>query len=57
MASREKAPRKPGFLGGVNWKAPFLGLSIMLGGNWAATQYLAARFGYDQQLGEPLSSN
>jgi type IV secretion system protein VirD4 len=54
MASREKAPRKPGFLGGVNWKAPFLGLSIMLGGNWAATQYLAARFGYDQQLGTPF---
>ena len=54
MASRDKAPKKPGFLGGVNWKAPFLGLSIMLGGNWAATQYLAARFGYDPQLGVPL---
>jgi len=40
--------------GGVNWKAPLLGLSIMLAGNWAATQYIAARFGYDEQLGAPL---
>ena len=51
---RDKAPRKPGFLGGVNWKAPLLGLGIMLAGNWGATAYIADRFGYDAQLGAPL---
>ena len=55
MAGRDKAPKKPGFLGGVNWKAPFLGISIMLAGNWGATQYIAGRFGYDAQLGSPLN--
>ena len=54
MARQDKAPKKPGFLGGINWKAPFLGLSLMLAGNWGATQYIAAHFGYDAQLGTPL---
>ena len=56
MAGKDRAPRKPGFLGGVNWKAPLLGLGIMLSTNIAATEYIAAHFGFDPQLGTPLQS-
>ncbi len=47
-------PIKPGFLGAINWKAPGIGLLIVLAANQWATQYVAYQFGFSPQLGVPI---
>ena len=49
-----RLPRKPGYLGGYNWRATAFGLLLLVGVNFAATQFLAARFQYQRALGKPL---
>ena len=49
-----RTPRKPGYLGGYNWRATASGLLFLLIVNVVATQYIAARFGYQAALGPPL---
>jgi hypothetical protein len=39
-----KMPRKPGYLGGYNWRASALGLLFLVVVSWIATQYIARRF-------------
>jgi len=48
-----RTPRAPGYLGGYNWRATSLGLLFLVGVNFAATQFIAARFNYQPALGEP----
>ena len=49
-----RTPRKPGYLGGYNWRATALGLLLLVLVNFAATQYIAAQFQYQPALGRPL---
>lgn len=49
-----KMPRKPGYLGGYNWRASLTGLLFLVGVSWVATQYIARRFDYQPALGTPL---
>src|SRR4051794_12983012 len=49
-----RTPRKPGYLGGYNWRATALGLLLLVVVNFAATQYIAAQFQYQPALGRPL---
>jgi type IV secretion system protein VirD4 len=49
-----RIPRKPGYLGGYNWRATTLGCLLLLVVNFIATQYIAARFHYQPALGEPI---
>jgi type IV secretion system protein VirD4 len=49
-----KMPRKPGYLGGYNWRASATGLLFLVVVSWIATQYIARRFDYQPALGEPL---
>src|SRR5579872_1023762 len=49
-----RTPKKPGYLGGYNWRATCFGLLMLLVVNFAATQYVAARFEYQPALGRPL---
>jgi len=49
-----RTPRKPGYLGGYNWRATVFGLLLLVVVNFAATQYIAARFQYQSALGQPL---
>lgn len=48
-----RTPRPPGYLGGYNWRATSLGLLFLLVVNFAATQFIAARFDYQPALGKP----
>ena len=50
-----KMPRKPGYLGGYNWRASAMGLLFLVGVSWIATQFIARRFDYQPALGEPLN--
>ena len=52
-----KMPRKPGYLGGYNWRASATGLLFLVMVSWIATQYIAKRFDYQPALGEPLKRN
>jgi type IV secretion system protein VirD4 len=49
-----KMPRKPGYLGGYNWRASALGLLFLVVVSWIATQYIARRFEYQPALGTPV---
>ena len=49
-----RTPRKPGYLGGYNWRATAFGLLLLVVVNFIATQYIAARFQYQPALGTPL---
>ncbi len=49
-----RIPRKPGYLGGYNWRATTLGCLLLLVVNFVATQYIAARFQYQAALGAPI---
>jgi type IV secretion system protein VirD4 len=49
-----RTPRKPGYLGGYNWRATCFGLLLLVVVNFAATQFIAARFEYQPALGRPL---
>lgn len=49
-----RVPRKPGYLGGYNWRATTLGCLLLVLVNFIATQYIAARFSYQPALGAPL---
>jgi len=44
----------PGFVGGYNWPAMFVGLLLLLLVNIAATQFVAYRLEYQPALGIPL---
>jgi type IV secretion system protein VirD4 len=49
-----RIPRKPGYLGGYDWRATVLGCLLLVVVNFVATQYIAARFQYQPALGEPI---
>ena len=49
-----RVPRKPGYLGGYNWRATGLGCLLLVVVNFIATQYIAARFQYQPALGAPI---
>src|SRR5580693_4107512 len=49
-----RIPRKPGYLGGYNWRATALGCLLLVVVNFVATQYIAARFQYQPALGAPI---
>src|SRR5450631_1722322 len=49
-----RTPRKPGYLGGYNWRATALGCLLLVVVNFIATQYIAAKFQYQPALGLPL---
>jgi type IV secretion system protein VirD4 len=49
-----RRPQKPGYVGGYNWRASCLGLLMLVVVNFAATQYVAARFQYQGALGHPV---
>src|SRR6201986_1372239 len=49
-----RTPRKPGYLGGYNWRATCFGLLMLTVVNFVATQFIAAKFEYQPALGEPL---
>ena len=49
-----RIPRKPGYLGGYNWRATALGCLLLVVVNFIATQYIAARFQYQPALGAPI---
>jgi type IV secretion system protein VirD4 len=49
-----RTPRRPGYLGGYNWRATVFGLLLLVVVNFAATQYIAAQFQYQPALGQPL---
>jgi type IV secretion system protein VirD4 len=49
-----RIPRKPGYLGGYNWRATALGCLLLIVVNFIATQYIAARFQYQPALGAPI---
>jgi hypothetical protein len=46
-----RIPRKPGYLGGYNWRAVALGCLLLVVVNFIATQFIAARFQYQPALG------
>jgi len=49
-----RTPRRPGYLGAYNWRATVFGLLLLVVVNFAATQFLAAKFEYQPALGAPL---
>ena len=49
-----RIPRKPGYLGGYNWRATVFGCLLLVLVNFIATQFIAARFGYQPALGAPI---
>jgi len=49
-----RTPQKPGYLGGYNWRPTCFGLLLLVMVNFAATQFIAARFEYQSTLGRPL---
>jgi type IV secretion system protein VirD4 len=49
-----RSPRKPGYLGGYNWRATALGCLLLVVVNFIATQYIASRFQYQPALGAPI---
>src|SRR5579875_2233148 len=50
-----RTPRDPGgFPFGYNWRATVIGLAFLVLVNFAASQYIAFRFHYQQALGKPV---
>jgi len=49
-----RTPRKPGYLGGYNWRATVFGLLLLVLVSFVATEYIAAQFQYQPALGPPL---
>ena len=49
-----RTPRKPGYLGGYDWRATTLGCLSLVVVNFVAAQYVAARFQYQPALGPPF---
>src|SRR5215470_7960474 len=49
-----RTPKKPGYLGGYDWRATCFGLLLLVVVSFAATQSVAARFEYQPALGKPL---
>jgi type IV secretion system protein VirD4 len=49
-----RTPRKPGYLGGYNWRATVFGLLLLVLVSFVATQYIAAQFQYQPALGKPI---
>src|SRR5450432_1396181 len=49
-----RIPRKPGYLGGYDWRATALGCLLLVVVNFVATQYIAAKFQYQPALGAPI---
>ena len=47
-------PPDPGFVGGYNWSAVFVGLLLLVLVNIGATQFIAFRLEYQPALGHPL---
>src|SRR4051794_16213720 len=47
-------PPDPGFVGGYNWSAMFVGLLLLVLVNMCATQFVAYRLEYQTALGSPL---
>src|SRR5262249_10971902 len=47
-------PLEPGFVGGYNWSAMFVGLLLLVLVNIGATQFVAYRLEYQPALGSPL---
>src|SRR3954449_11097438 len=47
-------PPDPGFVGGYNWSAMFVGLLLLVLVNIGATQFVAYRLAYQPALGSPL---
>lgn len=58
MAQHEalyRMPRKPGYLGGYNWRATLLGVLSLAVVSSIATQFIAHRFDYQPALGRPIT--
>lgn len=49
-----RTPKKPGYLGGYDWRATAFGCLLLIVVNFVATQYIAARFQYQPALGAPI---
>src|SRR5258708_24377727 len=49
-----RTPRKPGYLGGYNWRATVFGLLLLVLVSFVSTEYIAAQFQYQPALGPPL---
>src|SRR5258708_18288112 len=47
-------PPDPGFVGGYNWSAMFVGLLLLVLVNIGATQFVAYRLEFQPALGSPL---
>ena len=47
-------PPDPGFVGGYNWSAMFVGLLLLVLVNIGATQFVAYRLEYQPALGSPV---
>ena len=46
-----RTPKDPGYVGGYNWSSLVAGILLLVGTNFAATQFIAHRFGYQPALG------
>src|ERR1043165_632370 len=49
-----RTPPDPGFVGGYNWPAMFVGIALLMAGNAIATQFVAYRLEYQAALGTPI---
>ena len=49
-----RVPPNPGYVGGYNWRAMFVGFALLFLSNVAGTQFIAYRFQYQPALGEAL---
>ena len=49
-----RKPMPPGYLGGYKWRATAIGLASLVLVSFAATEYIASKFNYQQALGTPL---
>ena len=49
-----RTPPDPGFVGGYNWPAMFVGIALLMAVNAIATQFVAYRLEYQAALGTPI---
>ena len=49
-----RTPPDPGFVGGYNWPAMFVGILLLVAVNVIATQFVAYRLEYQPGLGRPI---
>jgi type IV secretion system protein VirD4 len=49
-----RIPKKPGYVGGYNWRATLAGFLLLTGVNAIATQHVVRAFHYQTALGKPL---